>query len=87
MLPVLALVLLGAPDPLAAAQKHLKFGAVDAVVLDLADDVAVSEAQRGAAVALLVEAAQRARTQKDGVLALQLAQMAHRRDEGAVGPL
>ena len=74
------LLLAVAGDPISAARAHLKAHRPDAVVLDLADDVTLSAEQRPVAASVLVDAAEQAHRGHDGVIALQLAQMAHRRD-------
>ncbi|MBS2030578.1 MAG: hypothetical protein JST54_21930 [Deltaproteobacteria bacterium] len=80
MVALLVLALAAAPDPLAAARKHLQANQFDALVLDLGDGVELGAADQATAAQLLVKAAEGAR-KGDPIIALQLAQMAHRRDE------
>ena len=80
MVALLVLVLAAAgPDPLAAARKHLQANQPDALILDLGDGVTLANADQVVAAQLLVKGADAAK-KSDPIVALQLAQMAHRRD-------
>jgi len=56
----LALLLCAAPNPLSAARAHLKSGAPDALIIDLADDAPISLDQRAPAASLVPHAVRQA---------------------------
>ena len=66
--------------PVTVAAGHLKAGKLDDLVFDLADSVPIPPDDTAAAARLLGQGAVQAEQKGDPMLALQLAQTAHRRD-------